>query len=420
MVAETRSDRAQGLRLVSACCDDGTTAGHVEATGTSAAAPVPAAKSGCTRAHVRTSVAEMIRKGAPMTPATADGGRDAVPLVSVIVVSWNSAPELERCLNSILERTVSTSVEIIVVDNASRDRTKAMLRARFPNARLIANRENVGFARACNHGMAAARGELLLLLNSDTYVVDDVIGRAARRLLERPEIGMLGCEVAFPDGRRQHTANRALSIWRGLVKNLWLYKLLPPGRSAELLLGGYWEEDWEIEVDWLAGAFLLLRRGLFEQSGGFDPRFFMYGEDSEWCMRLRRLGHRILYAPGVGTVYHLGSVSSDLVWTEEERLRLCHRGGIESYASLHGWRRAQLYRFSELIGAAMRLCMYRVASFVRPREYYSKQAAFYGLLVRFYLAPTTGQGVAQRWQLPSAASAADGPVTPRGAGRPRV
>jgi GT2 family glycosyltransferase len=349
-----------------------------------------------------------------------DGRRDVASLVSVIVVSWNSAREVERCLRSIRECTVSTPIEVIVVDNASRDGTSAMLRARFPDARLIANRENIGFARACNQGMAAGRGELLLLLNSDTYVVDDVIGRAARRLLERPEIGMLGCEVAFPDGRRQHTANRALSIWRGLVKNLWLYKLLPPGRSAELLLGGYWEEDREIEVDWLAGAFLLLRRGLFEQSGGFHPRFFMYGEDSEWCMRLRRLGHRILYAPRVGTVYHLGSVSSDLVWTEEERLRLCHRGGIESYASLHGPRRARLFRCSELIGAAVRLCVYRVASFVRPRDYYSKQAAFYGLLVRFYLAPTTGGGTARRSLGGSAAFAADGSVTPRGAGRPPV
>ena len=79
-------------------------------------------------------------------------------------------------------------------------------------------------------------------------------------------------------------------------------------------------------MDWLAGAFMLLRTELYERSGGFDPRFFMYGEDSEWCMRLRRMGYRILYAPQLGFVYHRGATSSDVAWTERERLRRCYQG----------------------------------------------------------------------------------------------
>ena len=258
------------------------------------------------------------------------------PRVSVVIASWNGAGHLCRCLESLRAHTTSAELELIVVDNASADGTREMLARSFPDARVISNLENAGFARACNQGMAAATGELLLLLNSDTYVEDDVVGRSALHLLARPHAGMLGCELRFPHGRRQHTANRRLSIRRSLVERLWLYRLLPAGRRGEYLLGGYWEGNREIEVDWLAGAFMLLRRELFGQSGGLDERFWMYGEDSEWCMRLRRMGHRILYAPAVGTVYHVGAASSDLMWTEKERLAHGYRGGIESYAALHG------------------------------------------------------------------------------------
>ena len=219
--------------------------------------------------------------------------------VSVVVVTWNGRQNLERCLRSLQRCTASVALEIIVVDNASSDGTAGMLAHAFPDTRLLVNTENLGFAHACNRGMASATGELVLLLNSDTYVEDDVIGRAAHHLIDRPQIGMLGCELRFPNGRRQHTANRRNGIRSSLVERLWLYRLLPRDRRSAWLLGGYWEEDRNIEVDWLAGAFMLLRRELFALSGGFDERFFMYGEDSEWCVRLRRMGHRILYAPSI-------------------------------------------------------------------------------------------------------------------------
>ena len=198
----------------------------------------------------------------------------------------------------------------------------------------------------------------------------------------------------FPEGRRQHTAARALGIRQSLLERLWLYKLLPSERRAEALLGGYWEEDREIEVDWLAGAFLLLRRELFQRSGGFDQRFFMYGEDSEWCMRLGKLGYKILYAPRVGVVYHAGAVSAHAVWTEKERLRRCYEGGLGAYSALYGRRRALLYRLAELIGVTVRGSVYRLASRVGTEnaDYYRRQAVFYRWLVGFYLHPSRGTG----------------------------
>jgi GT2 family glycosyltransferase len=271
-----------------------------------------------------------------------------------------------------------------VVDNASRDRSAEMVSAEFPDVRVIRNDDNVGFARACNQGMRASHGRFILLLNSDTYVVDDVVERTRGYLASRPEIAMAGCQLRYPDGRVQHTAFRRLGIFQSLFEDLWLYKLVPASARKHLLLGGYWECDEEMEVDWLAGAFMMLRREAFEQSGGFCEGFFMYGEDSEWCLRLRKMGKRIFFNP-LGIVYHVGNVSSDLEWTERERLRRCHLGGIGAYTRLHGPVLGYFYRLTRLAGSAVRWMVYAVLSAVRPREYYRTQVGVYGRLAGFYL-----------------------------------
>jgi GT2 family glycosyltransferase len=306
------------------------------------------------------------------------------PRVSIVIVSWNSRDLLRDCVATLLELTRTAELEIIVVDNGSTDGSQEMIKLSFPKAILIENDRNLGFARACNLGMKSAASELILLLNSDTFVKDDVVGRCAMHMMQRPDIGMLGCELRYPDGRRQHTANRALGIRQTLFERLWLYKLVPAARRPEMLLGGYWEGDREIAVDWLAGAFLLLRRELYDRSGGFDTRFFMYGEDSEWCMRLRRLGYKIVCAPQLGAVYHVGAASSDLLWTDRERLCRCYAGGIGAYRALNGSRRAKLFRLAELLGAAVRFSIYAGLARIRRTPYYREQAEFFGWLTRFY------------------------------------
>lgn len=318
---------------------------------------------------------------------TASTGTAATAVLSIVIVSWNSRNELLACIGSIQERTHSVTFEVIVIDNASTDGSAEAVKRTFPAVRVVENRENVGFAIGCNQGMALARAPFILLLNSDAYVCDDVIGRSVTTLAGRTEIGMLGCELRFPDGRRQHTANRALGIGQSLLQRLWLYKALPPARRARVLLGGYWEGTEEVEVDWLAGAFMLLRRELFDRSGGFDPRFFMYGEDSEWCMRLRRLGYRILYAPELGIVYHHGATSADVAWSERDRLRRNYAGGLGAYEALHGNRRMLFFRLAELFGSTVRYTVYRFAAIARNDSYYLQEARFYRWLCAFYLRP---------------------------------
>jgi hypothetical protein len=303
--------------------------------------------------------------------------------LSVVLVSWNTREVLRRCLVSLFEHA-GMGLDVIVVDNASGDETVAMLQSEFSSVRVIANEENVGFARACNQGMRASESRYILLLNSDTYVVDDSIRRLVATLDARTEISMLGCQIRTPNDRVQHTANRALGIFRGLFEDLWLYRFVSPKVWKRMLLGGYWENDEEAEVDWLAGVFMLLRRSMFLEDGGFCEDFFMYGEDSEWCMRLRKKGRRILFTPG-GVVYHIGAVSSDRRWTARQRLRLCYLGDIRAYSKVNGPVLGIIYTTTRLLGSLVRTAVYSVASLLSRSEYLVQQRRHYGWRSQFYL-----------------------------------
>jgi GT2 family glycosyltransferase len=291
------------------------------------------------------------------------------PELTIVLVNWNTKDALDRCLASLQAHTREVAYEVVVVDNASSDGTVEVLRRAWPQVRLIENTENVGFARGCNQGMAVARGGLILLLNTDTYVEDDAVGTMVRFMRGRPDVAMSGCRMLFPDGRLQHTAARSLSIWRSLFEDLWLYKLVSDERRNHILLGGFWQPDREMDVDWLAGVFMLLRREVYRASGGFDEVFHMYGEDSEWCMRLRRLGLRIVYTPEA-VVYHEGSVSSDLRWSSRDRLRRCHLGGVEAYAKVNGKALGGIYAAAKSVGSGVRYLAYSVLAMATDTEYY--------------------------------------------------
>ena len=241
--------------------------------------------------------------------------------------------------------------------------------------------------------MRRAAHDYLLLVNSDTLVSDDAVERMARLLDSRSEVDVVGCRLTFPDGRVQHPAKRALSAWRSLVEDLWLYRLVPRRRWPRLLLGLYFDHESETECDWLAAAFVMLRREVFDRTGGFDESFFMYGEDAEWFTRARRAGFRLLYSP-VATVVHEGRGSE--VRDDAEYLRRCHRGGLDAYRLLHGRGRMQLYRAARWFGAAVRAVVYRLAP---SSPYVDAQAAAYRQLAAIYRSP----GRAPQPTAPSAA-----------------
>jgi GT2 family glycosyltransferase len=210
---------------------------------------------------------------------------------------------------------------------------------------------------ANNQAMRVARGRWFLLLNSDTVLFDDSVANLVKRVRSTDDIGVAHCRLQFPDGRLQHSAYRFPSIRLALLEDLGLYKLTPR-TTPTTLLGGYWDYEDERDVDWVAGAFMLLPRQVFEQTGGFDERLFMYGEDMEWCYRIRDRGWRVRYYP-TASIVHVDHASSEMRWGDE-RIALCLQRQRDIYAGRYGPVRGAILISLRVIGAGMRTAYYSI------------------------------------------------------------
>jgi len=306
--------------------------------------------------------------------------------LSVIIVDWNTRDILRNCLTSIETHLAAVSHEIIVVDNASSDGSAEMVAKEFPWARLIRNVENVGFARANNHAMRVARGQWFLLLNSDAVLIDDSVGRLFARVRNEPELGIAHCRLLMPDGRLQYSTYRFPSIRLAILEDFGLYKLLSRARRGKVLSSGYWEQDEERDVDWVAGSFMLCPRRVFEETGGFSEAYFMYGEDMEWCYRIRDCGWRIRYYPDASVV-HLDHSSSDIRWGGRP-IATCIERQVNIYAGRHGRLRGALYNFVKITGTLFRLVYFTVRDLAggARRDYYKQMRRYYLLCLRAHAA----------------------------------
>lgn len=236
--------------------------------------------------------------------------------VSVIIVNWNTRQILHDCLASIAEQT-TLPLEIIVVDNASTDGSPEMVAEAFPDAVLIANDENRGFAAGNNQGLSVSRGEKILLLNPDTIILDRAIDKMCAWLDNHPDVGCVGCQVL----EDQHTIQRTCFADPGLVSltlvEFGLMRLAP----RSVLLGypeyGNWNRDTERDVDVVSGMFMLVPRPVFENVGLLDEAFFIYSEEADWCRRIRNAGYRCVFTPAA-QIIHLdgGSKSTEQINSE--------------------------------------------------------------------------------------------------------
>lgn len=231
----------------------------------------------------------------------------AAPAVTVIVVNWNVLGLLRECLRSVeaQRRRPASDYEVIVVDNASSDDSVSMVRREFPWVTLVENADNVGFGRANNQAYALASGRHVLLLNPDTVVLDGALDRMIDHLEAHPDVGALGCRLLNSDGSYQRWTAGAFPTIGRTARHAFFLDVLFRKRfgSRSLYLNSDVRED--LEVDWVSGACMALRR---EAVGDhiFDDSFFMYGEDTELCDRLHRNGWRVVYSPSATVVHHHG------------------------------------------------------------------------------------------------------------------
>ncbi len=223
--------------------------------------------------------------------------------LSIIIVTYNSLPALEGCLNSLAAARSGADCELIVVDNGSTDSSLATVHDYFPDAVIIKNISNLGFAVACNIAAQTSRGEMLCFLNPDVLVDPDALRNCAPLLRDRPQVGLVSARVRYADGRFQPTCRRFpqpnnILFSRGSALSGLLG--LRTSRSTVYTLPDYREVT---VVPAASATFAVIRRALFLQLGGFDPRFFMYMEDTDLSLRLTQAGYQNLFAPSVGGVH---------------------------------------------------------------------------------------------------------------------
>lgn len=276
-------------------------------------------------------------------------------LVSVIVVSFNTRDLLRTCLASVarLERPH----ELVVVDNASQDGSTDMVALEFPQAVLLRNATNEGFGRANNAGMARARGDVFVLLNSDARLLDGRLVALIERVRAERTLGIAGPRLRYPDGRLQPSAYRFGSVGLMALEEWGLYKLAPRARRAEWLLGGYWDHAHARPVDWLVGACLVVRREVYTRTGGFDPSLFLYGEEVEWCRRVRAAGFEVRFDPSA-EVEHVGHASAHEALGATGRLDRCLIAADRLTARWEGPWAAALAPWVRASGALLKLAIF--------------------------------------------------------------
>jgi GT2 family glycosyltransferase len=227
--------------------------------------------------------------------------------LSVVIVTYNSAGTIERCLAS-LQPQLRQSDEVFVVDNASTDVGPGSIHLRHPGLRIIRNVKNVGFARACNQAIRIATGRFILLLNPDTQLDAGAIARAVGYLRSHPDAGVLGAKVRLQDGRVDPAAHRSFKqVGTYFYKVLGLSRLFPRHPRFGRYYLSHRRLNHVSEVDSVVGAFLLIRSQVVDAIGLLDERFFMYCEDEDWCWRAKCAGWRVVYHPGVVVRHQKGS-----------------------------------------------------------------------------------------------------------------
>ncbi len=232
--------------------------------------------------------------------------------VSIIILNYNTFQLTCNCIESVIQFTQQVSYEIIVVDNLSTECDANLFKQKFPSINLIKSNENGGFAKGNNLGIAQAKGEFILLLNSDTYLIEDAISNTINYYKQNNCNGVIGCKMIYPNGNIQHTARKFRSIsWELLDIFRFIPILLTYKKRATLMLGKYFKSDFNTECDWLNGAFFMFPKNALEQipKQKLDERFFMYGEDHLWCYQFKQLGYKCYFYYNT-TIVHINNGST--------------------------------------------------------------------------------------------------------------
>jgi N-acetylglucosaminyl-diphospho-decaprenol L-rhamnosyltransferase len=259
--------------------------------------------------------------------------------LAVVIVNYNAGEYLASCVASVVGAAGGLALDVLVVDNASHDGSARVAAARTPEVRLIENPTNIGLSAAWNQGAATVDAPWILFLNPDTEMQDGDLAAFVAAGAARPSVAMLGPIIRNADGS-VYESGRGFPPIAQAVGHAFLGPFLPGNRFTRAYRQTSWDRSTEREVDWVSGAAMLIRRSAFEQVGGFDESFWLYGEELDIGTRLRDAGWRVLATPAL-EILHVGGVSTG----RSRRRHVQHSQAIFRYYRKHragGWRRATL------------------------------------------------------------------------------
>ncbi|MBS2007695.1 MAG: glycosyltransferase [Cyanobacteria bacterium SZAS TMP-1] len=239
-----------------------------------------------------------------------DLSKDYAAYVSIIIVNWKTPKLLADCLDSLKADQQFSRFETIVVDNNSGDESVPMLKERYPDVKLIENADNKGFSKAVNQAIPLCRGRYVLLLNPDAKVVGDAVSTLAKYLDDNPKAGACGPKVLNADGTLQLACRRAFpSVMASFYRLTYLSHLFPKNEAIAKYNMTFADPDELLEVDALSGSCMMVRSQVVDQIGLLDEDIFMFGEDIDWCWRVKEAGYSVVYVPAA-VVYHIHGASS--------------------------------------------------------------------------------------------------------------
>ncbi len=302
---------------------------------------------------------------------TQQNSSSSAPDISVVIVSYRTREQVRDCLASLYAGggLNGVSAEVLLIDNDSRDGTPEMVAADFPQVRLIASKDNLGFAKGNNRGIALAQGKNVLLLNPDTLVPEGTLQKCLAYLdSQDARVGAMTCRVQSRDGSLQWTCSRRLiTPWSESVRALLLDRVFSKSDLFNPEPMVHWDRTDARPVPCLLGAFMLIRKPVLDKIGGLDEQYFLMYEDVDWCKRAGDAGYELHFWPGA-YITHLGGES----WKQEP---------IETYANSHA--SAMLYfhkhhassvgkvRFISQVGMELKIALLRVKLLLRPRDSYA-------------------------------------------------
>ena len=254
------------------------------------------------------------------------------PLVSAVVLNYRSGKSAVECVRALAKQTFADQMEIIVIDNHSKDDSIGILRnslSRMPTVRIIETAQNGGFGFGYNHGITYARGTYLLINNPDKRPETEAVAMMVAAMEADPSIGILGPKMMHPDGSRRLSMRSDPGPMKVMARRSVLGKIFPGIIKKYLLLDA--DPEKRREVDWVVGGCFMIRRDFFLALGGFDERFFLFFEDSDLCRKARVAGKKVVYFPDVTVMDRPRRLSGESFWDLFSKIGRAHMVSAVKY-----------------------------------------------------------------------------------------